>query len=611
MYTYDEMIQPEEFSILNVFTESEYIIPIYQRNYAWESTEIEQLLDDINDSDGRYYLGSLIINQRDANQYEVIDGQQRLTTLFLLLAFLETNTINQNSLRFEAREKSNRTLADIIKLQTNQELPKEPFYSGEIINGFSVIRRYFNEHNEKEQTFQIKFVERLENIIVIRTQVPRNIDLNHYFEVMNTRGEQLELHEMVKANLLSVIDKEYRTMATEIWDACAQMDKYVQMCFKKEKREIIFGSDWDKFEYEDFDKLYYAFENESLETQNKEDNQENENESTLKDILLKDNKNGDSSNLNDSEENERFESIVSFPHFLLLVNEAMNYTNVEDDSGLDDKKFIDLMKLHYSSNEKAKEFIFSLLKYRFLFDKYIIKREFARDYKAEERWSLQRLKAYTDKDRKKPNYRGTYNSDDSDNTETIRLKLLQSCLRITYTSPKTMHWISKALSVLNNNVDSDCLILCLEKYACNKIKKSDYKKRSGFGIERIVFTYLDYVLCRDNPNIYSNSQFQYRNSIEHFYPQHPIKNNPWDSTDLNNFGNLALITVSANSKFSNLLPHQKVENFSDNIRQSPKLMKMRDEMETNNGRWDRDTMLKHATKMQNILDEELKKIDGE
>ena len=36
-------------------------------------------------------------------------------------------------------------------------------------------------------------------VTIIRTQVPQNIDLNHYFEIMNTRGEQLELHEIVKA----------------------------------------------------------------------------------------------------------------------------------------------------------------------------------------------------------------------------------------------------------------------------------------------------------------------------------------------------------------------------------------------------------------------------
>ena len=44
----EEIVQPEEYSLVNIFRGTEYIVPIYQRNYAWESDEIEQLLEDIN-----------------------------------------------------------------------------------------------------------------------------------------------------------------------------------------------------------------------------------------------------------------------------------------------------------------------------------------------------------------------------------------------------------------------------------------------------------------------------------------------------------------------------------------------------------------------------------
>ena len=61
---------------------SKYIIPIYQRNYAWESDEIEALLDDIKNYSGvGYFIGSLVVREKDGF-FEVIDGQQRLTTLF-------------------------------------------------------------------------------------------------------------------------------------------------------------------------------------------------------------------------------------------------------------------------------------------------------------------------------------------------------------------------------------------------------------------------------------------------------------------------------------------------------------------------------------------------
>ena len=150
MRNLESIVQPEEFSVLDIFRGTEYRVPIYQRNYAWTKDEIEQLLNDINDidvsSDGKYYLGSLIVNQLGANYYDVIDGQQRLTTLFLMLSFLNNSSVNKKSLSFEAREKSNKTLYEIDAIKDSEkELDKEPWYSDEIIDGYAVIKNYFNQ----------------------------------------------------------------------------------------------------------------------------------------------------------------------------------------------------------------------------------------------------------------------------------------------------------------------------------------------------------------------------------------------------------------------------------------------------------------------------------
>ena len=73
-------------------TTDHYVIPRYQRAYAWEDKEITQLIDDINgiDSSENYYIGSLVVARvKDKMEtYEVVDGQQRLTTLYLLLQYL-------------------------------------------------------------------------------------------------------------------------------------------------------------------------------------------------------------------------------------------------------------------------------------------------------------------------------------------------------------------------------------------------------------------------------------------------------------------------------------------------------------------------------------------
>ena len=240
-----DVVQPKEFNIENIFEGNKYLIPLYQRNYAWGIDEIEQLLDDIYDAPvGRdYFLGSLIVNYLvEEDKFEVIDGQQRLTTLYLLLSYLDKNYLHDDSLQFEAREKSNKTLKKIYKLNDKEDvLDLDTGLSDEIIEGYAIIMNYFNKKNDNEKK---ALYDKFNLIKIIRTQVPAGIDLNHYFEVMNTRGEQLELHEIAKAKFIEAIasdenesdDSKDKEIAVKIWDACSRMDKYVQMCFSIKER---------------------------------------------------------------------------------------------------------------------------------------------------------------------------------------------------------------------------------------------------------------------------------------------------------------------------------------------------------------------------------------
>lgn len=610
----ENMVQPQECSIENIFLEHEYIIPIYQRNYSWSKEEIEQLLDDINDINRKYYLGSLIVNEIERNRFEVIDGQQRLTTLFLLLSYLKYDSIKIDSLRFEAREKSNKTLKAIYETKAGyKEFKNEEEYSTDIIEGYSIIENYFLG---KDADFISRFEKKISSVYIIRTQVPKDIDLNHYFEIMNTRGEQLELHEIVKAKIIGAIetdgkitddDRIDKVIAGEIWDACAQMDKYIQMSFSTDKRKKLFSDDWDSFKCKSFDDIRIAFNGCSRD----ETKYESET-SKLKDILIKKQNNLKQSNDEDKEENERFDSIISFPNFILQVNEAMNILEAENenDAGLDDKKFIEFLKNRWSNKEKSLDFVYSLLKYRYLFDRYIIKREYYGNHKSEGKWSLKKCEINNYDKGNKPIYKTTLNIDEEDknNLDNKQLTLLESCLRITYTSPKTMHWIAKVISEVNKGKTGKEIIKILEKYCCKKVDDSDYKNSKGFAVERIVFTYLDYILCRDNLKKYEDFEFQFRKSIEHFFPQHPI-NEEYKIKDENkdSFGNLALITVSANSKFSNMLPTHKVEQYREVVKQSPKLIQMKNLILDNNRKWDDECIEQHNDEMLKLLEDEIKK----
>lgn len=646
---------PESIKVLEVFNHSEYEVPIYQRNYAWGKEEIEQLIKDIyeskfNSDNQSYYLGNLIVNRIETDTYEVIDGQQRLTTLFLLLSYL--NLVTKNALRFEAREKSNRTLDAIRNIEDkSKEFPFDVLYSTEIVKGYSYIKNYFesgykeedsNLKNKDASEFKKEFIAKLDKIVILRTRVPEKIDLNHYFEIMNTRGEQLLPHEIIKSKIISKFKDSSNEqnplnndhiLVSLIWDACSQMDKYVQMAFPIELRNALFGDDWNTLKFNNFDDLreIYGEYRSNLKIKKGSEGSISNSKNKLGSLAekLADYKTtgsifDDALNSeyleNEKEENTRFESIISFPNFLLQLNEILAISsseNIDVDSSLDDKKFFELLERHYNDKQSAENFIFNLFKYKFYFDNYIVKREYIGENKVNGNWSLQRL-VKVDNNSSKFYYRDTYSLSDSDKQETTenkKIKMLESCLRVTYTSPKTMHWVSNLLSSFKcqneDKISDKDIVNNLEEYCRQKVKDADYKNAKGFAIERIVFTYLDYLLWRDgyqNKYNFKDFVFQYRNSIEHFFPQHPTNNaKDVDSEHLNNFGNLVLLTVSANSKFSNMLPSQKIEERGDIIEQSPKLQIMKDIVVNSRKCWTNNEVINHGNEMISILDNEIKK----
>lgn len=377
------------------------------------------------------------------------------------------------------------------------------------------------------------------------------------------------------------------------------MDSYIQMNYPKDKRDQIFSKDWSSLSEQivDFDSLIGCYQNETV----------NEEIFTLEEILSGKGLPKNQFVSNDNTENERFESIISFPNFLLQVNEAISRSNADDDSSLDDKNFLINLQNNWADELSAKHFLFMLLKARVIFDKYVLKREFARDYKETGKWSLQKLEKYRDARTDKPKYIGTFGGDEDNKNRQIRT--LQSALRITYTSPKTMHWISLVLSSYFNDENANVLKI-LESYAQSKVDAAEYETASGFGFERIVFTYLDYLIYRDGYSyngqeiirpLSSDWQFQFRSSIEHFYPQHPTELSPWADADLNCFGNLALITVSGNSTFNNATPVGKASTNPGIIAQSLKLKIMAEMMRQNNNIWDQKLAHIHQNEMFNIL----------
>jgi len=629
----EKLLAPELLCIGELFLD-DYLVPVYQRNYAWRAEQIEQLISDVYDAmraQDDYFLGNLVVVRREGREiYEVIDGQQRLTTLYLLLTYLQEDGADQRGLaghsgrlQYESRARATEALHQVAqeRAAASRAQSSRDADAG-IYAGYGIIQQFFKQHAELNGD-RARFADFLRaRVTVVRATLPLNTDLNRYFEIMNTRGQQLRQVDIVKARLMSKLDGQQRTCFAWIWDACADMDSYVQMSLARGDQNLrsrLFGSDWSWLQAPDFVGLMQ--ERQALCVANSAA-QADVAALTIEQALAR-YAVADAQKDPQDDGSERFRSTLDFPVFLLHVLKVLDGDAAEDEGALDDKR---LIKVFDESLRRAgaeapgwvQRFAYTLLKCRNLFDAFIVKRQFTSSSEDDGDWSLQRLKKGGTEVKPSPSYihvfarvTGVQEEDGSADTHTRDVLLLQSMLRITYTSPRTMHWITQVLRWLNGQVPQAvshvALADFLKRYARAKVRQSfpldTNSLPEGFEISRIVFTYLDFLLLSESDK--GDFKFQFRTSIEHFYPQHPDKEQSGEvlsSNYLHKLGNLALVSVSANSKFSNNLPRVKI-GWEKIVRQSPKLKLMADM--TKAGGWGDAQVEDHHNKMVSLLRQDL------
>ncbi|WP_411818866.1 GmrSD restriction endonuclease domain-containing protein [Klebsiella michiganensis] len=583
-------------TIEKLFSEnSHYVIPIYQRNYAWGAAEIEQLIQDIADGvqnlkktgeqkEAKYYLGSLVVYIRDgadsphkdAIVYETIDGQQRHTTLSILLAYLKTVVHSSKqalshldlNLDFDSRPKSARTLQNLFQ-QAQRNDPEEP----SIRAAFSLIEHYFKTHNIDTSDF-CQYL--LKHVTILRVPVPKDTDLNHYFEIMNNRGEQLEKHEVLKAYLMSVYngDTASRNSFSAIWDACADMGRYVQLGFSPEARKVLFGEKWSGFRT-DFEAIKCV-----TETHHGTDEKP-----TLRNII------GTrrfhyTDNDNEKVKEQRFDSIIDFSNFLLHVLKV----TVADTVSLDDKKLLQAFEIIKNDREKITQFAFDLLKFRVLFDRYIIKRD------QDEKWSLLTLEYYARDRNSSFSYNNSFDQYGLSGVNR-QLTMILSMFHVSHPAYVYKRWLNRSLVILNGlasnelDINGTAYLEALEKLSCEFLaeicgEKGQFNAEAlhrGTGVQNYVFNLLDYRLWRDltagqsfdgkganHPDIKKHFEdFQFspsRTSVEHYFPQTDPSGANKMGNDVHRFGNLCLISPSSNSRLSNYSPADKKKFYAETER---------------------------------------------
>ena len=229
-------------SVNRLLNEDTYAIPLYQRNFAWTYDEIEQLLNDVADAvqenRDNYYIGTLVVNKEN-DIFKIIDGQQRTTALNLIALALKHefgfDRLKAVNLTFPARKKSNKNIQDLFSKKKILEGDEN-----ELTRGYGYARDALKKVLEERQLNPQSLVDYLfEKVIIFRSILPEDLDLNLYFERFNSRGEQLEAHEILKAQMMSKFgeDQEMAQKFARIWDACAEFDKPVINAFTKKAKK--------------------------------------------------------------------------------------------------------------------------------------------------------------------------------------------------------------------------------------------------------------------------------------------------------------------------------------------------------------------------------------
>ena len=547
-----------------------YDVPLYQREYAWTETEVTKMMTDLWDAfcknaERNYYFGTLVVcPKKDGKTLEVIDGQQRLTT-FMILSKLLNPDLKKSRLHFSNRKNANDFI--IAYFNGNGKLDYEATPES-FVKAWGWLRNFqpsLEDGSSYPKTLATGLKEEkigdvsfrdfiLKRVVFFEVTMPPDTDAMAYFEVMNNRGEQLQYHELLKAELLGKLfswcgekfgddaEEQYDDLSmrfNKFWTACSKMDghliDHLHACIDLQENP-------DKWQSVDFSK----FKNEADES---------------------------------GVPQERQSVIRDFSVFLMHVLRIYVRTKGGDESkiSLDERQ---MQKSYEKVNVDPVEFLNVLIRTRLAFDKYVVK---AKMLEGEvEGWRLKEIIRY-EKGRSSGSYdaRNTFSGEDAFQSQIIAL---ESALQVSNADQRHKEWLHEILSAdesVRSNPQS--LVELLHRHAAGRIsaakaeavatEKPFYKQ--GLNTPRLVLNIVDYLMwlksraANDDddtilhvPNEFS---FKYLNSVEHHHPQHDDQAvETWSPEQIDDIGNLFLVYSSENSSMSNREPQEKKHRYENN-----------------------------------------------
>ncbi|CAN5310807.1 DUF262 domain-containing protein [soil metagenome] len=281
-------IEAHERTIGEIFSDLyEFEIPPYQRPYAWEKEQARELLNDLFDaiknrdaSGGLYFLGSIVLVKEPTKaQSKVIDGQQRLTTLTILLSVLRDLT-TENELKFERgtyvyqRASADKGLKDRYRLLLRErdrpfflkyvqkpdatgDLPDERTLEGSqqrIAENAKYLRCALELVSVERRNALIAFL--IQRCYLVVVAVPTAEAARRIFTVLNARGLDLTPTDILKADLLERAGPMHEASLANRWeeveqalgrDRMVELFGHIRMIYERDKPRLALDSGFRKF----------------------------------------------------------------------------------------------------------------------------------------------------------------------------------------------------------------------------------------------------------------------------------------------------------------------------------------------------------------------------
>ncbi|WP_257993811.1 DUF262 domain-containing protein [Bacillus amyloliquefaciens] len=229
---------------------NKFIIPEYQRPYAWSDEQVQTLFDDLveytkNENESTYFLGTIVSYENENNEQEIIDGQQRITSLFLLLRALysklhsmtETREVKnfkgqiesalweQDELTAEVdyektliesrvmRDEGNQTFSKILTKGTIEERAKDSYSLN-----YNIFTELIENYTTNEPELFFWFIRNVLNkaILLPITADSQDTALT-IFSTLNDRGLALSDADIFKAKIYNQLDAEGKAAFIEQW----------------------------------------------------------------------------------------------------------------------------------------------------------------------------------------------------------------------------------------------------------------------------------------------------------------------------------------------------------------------------------------------------------